>query len=162
MLCIRQIKHFWIFWSITLLLYHLFKIGRWFPSLITGQNVQKLQILLFFALYIARILNHKWHRLCLSTISSAIYWPFTSEFDRKVGDWYEIDRFHSDWAGYGQYGNPIDSGLVDIKRISAPDYSLPKYRLTPDCTQANPPFNCHHMTLCFYQSWAPLIFSINH
>ena len=24
----RQIQHFWIFWSITLLLYHLFKIGQ--------------------------------------------------------------------------------------------------------------------------------------
>ncbi len=28
MLCMRQIQHFWIFWSIILLLYHLFKIGQ--------------------------------------------------------------------------------------------------------------------------------------
>ncbi len=51
----RQIQHFWIFLSITLLLYHLLK--RWFTSWIAGQNVQKLQILLFFASYIARIDN---------------------------------------------------------------------------------------------------------
>ncbi len=39
----RQIHHFWIFWLITLLF--------------TGQNVQKLQILLFFTSYIAGILK---------------------------------------------------------------------------------------------------------
>ncbi len=32
-------------------------LKRWFISRITGQNVQKLQILLFFASFIARILN---------------------------------------------------------------------------------------------------------
>ncbi len=32
-------------------------LKRWFTSWITGQNVQKLQILLFFASYIAHILN---------------------------------------------------------------------------------------------------------
>ncbi len=32
-------------------------LKRWFISLITGQNVQKLQILLFFASYIAHILK---------------------------------------------------------------------------------------------------------
>ncbi len=60
-LCMRQIQHFWIFWSITLLLYHLFKIGQalfWTMvsncSWITGQNVQKLQILLFFCLIHSR------------------------------------------------------------------------------------------------------------
>ncbi len=77
----RQIHHFWIFWLITLLLYHQFKIGqelfwimvssckkckkvfcriwkRWFISWITGHNVQKLQILLFFTSYIAGILKN--------------------------------------------------------------------------------------------------------
>ena len=65
-LCMRQIQYFWIFWSITLLLYHLFKIRqalfcqilkKWFTSWSTGLNIQKLQILLFFASHIAGILN---------------------------------------------------------------------------------------------------------
>ena len=41
--------------SVIIPLYHLFK--RWFTSCITGQNVQKLQILQFFASYIAHILK---------------------------------------------------------------------------------------------------------
>ncbi len=42
-------SNFWMFWSITLLIF--------FISWIIGQNVQKLQILLFLASYIASILN---------------------------------------------------------------------------------------------------------
>ena len=49
--------NFWIFWSITLLICHLFKSQQTLFSWIRGQNVQKLQILLFSASYIASILK---------------------------------------------------------------------------------------------------------
>ena len=91
-------------WSITRLLYHLFKIGRllkchctfyiyealgkkafcwilkrWFISCITGKNVQKLQILLFFASYIAYILKVEGF-----LISSLSLWPTHTTLQNQV------------------------------------------------------------------------------
>ena len=57
-----KISNFWIFWSMTLLI-------------ITGQNVQKLHILLLFAAYIPSILEH-------SDFSSTVYHTF--HFKKKL------------------------------------------------------------------------------
>ena len=55
-----KLSNFWIFGAITLSIYQMvvyYAISNFwmFWSIITGQNVQKLQIVLFFASYIARI-----------------------------------------------------------------------------------------------------------
>ena len=71
-ICMRQIQHFWIFWSITQLLYHLFKIGqhffnkkafclilkRWFFQLNYRPECPEVEdFAVLFASYIARILK---------------------------------------------------------------------------------------------------------
>ncbi len=115
----RQIQHFWIFWSIILLLYHLFKIrqgalgkkafcqiwNRWFISWITGQNVQKLQILVFFTSCIAGILKYTAKHTGICKTYSIHATDFASDFKwefHTLDYWGMLTEEHENFTNSGQ------------------------------------------------------------